>query len=111
MGECICIERFFDRVLIFFRLQRPPVFGWSAKEMCVALTYAIVCAIALATQLGLGPCLGWDGDVKRLYTYFLSSFTYSTGRGYDGPHHGAQRDECQQDWEHEFGTYNRTREV
>ena len=35
-------------MLIFFRLQRPPVFGWSAVETRVALTYAAVWVIALA---------------------------------------------------------------
>ena len=42
------VERFFGRVLVFFRLQRPPVFGWSAVETRVALTYAAVWVIALA---------------------------------------------------------------
>jgi transposase len=42
------IERFFGRVLVFFHLQRPPVFGWSAVETQVALTYAAVWVIALA---------------------------------------------------------------
>ena len=42
------IERFFGRVLVFFRLQRPPVFGWSAVETRVALTYSSVWVIALA---------------------------------------------------------------
>jgi hypothetical protein len=32
----------------FFHLQRPPVFGWSAAETQVALTYAAVWVIALA---------------------------------------------------------------
>ncbi len=41
------IERFFGRVLIFFRLQRPPVFGWSAVETRVSLTYAAVWVVAL----------------------------------------------------------------
>ena len=41
-GKRTSIERFFGRVLIFFRLQRPPVFGWSAVETRVALTYAAV---------------------------------------------------------------------
>ncbi len=41
-------ERFFGRVLIFFRLQRPPVFGWSAVETRVALTSAAVWVVALA---------------------------------------------------------------
>ena len=48
LGKRTGIERFFGRVLIFFRLQRPPVFGWSAVETRVALTYAAVWVIALA---------------------------------------------------------------
>jgi len=35
-------------VLVVFRLQRPPVFGWSAVETRVVLTYAAVWVIALA---------------------------------------------------------------
>lgn len=42
LGKRISIERFFGRVLVFFRLQRPSVFGWSAVETRVALTYAAV---------------------------------------------------------------------
>jgi hypothetical protein len=34
--------------LVFFPLQRPPVFDWSAVETRVALTYAAVWVIALA---------------------------------------------------------------
>ncbi len=48
VGERTSIERFFARVLVVFRLQRPPVFGWSAVETWVALTYAAVWVIALA---------------------------------------------------------------
>jgi transposase len=48
LGKRTSIERFFGRVLVFFRLQRPPVFGWSAVETCVALTYAAVWVVALA---------------------------------------------------------------
>jgi hypothetical protein len=48
LGKRSSIERFFGRVLIFFRLQRPPVFGWSAVETRVALSYAAVWVIALA---------------------------------------------------------------
>jgi len=36
------VERFFGRVLVFFRLRRPLVLGWSAVETRVALTYADV---------------------------------------------------------------------
>jgi hypothetical protein len=48
LGKRTSIERFFGRVLVFFRLQRPPVSGWSAVETRVALTYAAVWVIALA---------------------------------------------------------------
>jgi transposase len=48
LGKRTSIERFFGRVLVFFRVQRPPVFGWSAVETRVALTYAAVWVIALA---------------------------------------------------------------
>ncbi|HEX9412287.1 MAG TPA: hypothetical protein VF916_02190 [Ktedonobacterales bacterium] len=48
LGTRTSIERFFGRVLVFFRLQRPPVFGWSAAATRVALTYAAVWVIALA---------------------------------------------------------------
>jgi transposase len=48
LGKRTSIERFFGRVLVFFRLQRPPVFGWSAVETQVALTYAAVWVVALA---------------------------------------------------------------
>ncbi len=48
LGKRTSIERFFGRVLIFFRLQRAPVFGWSAVETRVALIYVAVWVIALA---------------------------------------------------------------
>jgi transposase len=48
LGKRTSIERFFGRVLVYFRVQRPPVFGWSAVETRVALTYAAVWVIALA---------------------------------------------------------------
>jgi transposase len=48
LGKRTSIERFFGRVLVFFHLQRPPVFGWSAVETQVALAYASVWVIALA---------------------------------------------------------------
>jgi hypothetical protein len=50
-------ERFFGRVLVFFRLQRPPVFGWSAVEIRVALTYAAVWVIASAAWQACRPDL------------------------------------------------------
>jgi len=48
LGKRASIERFFGRVLVFFRVQRPPAFGWSAVETRVALTYVAVWVIALA---------------------------------------------------------------
>lgn len=48
LGKRTSIERFFGRMLIFFRLQRPPVFGWSAVETRVAPTYSAAWVIALA---------------------------------------------------------------
>ena len=42
---------------IFFCLQRPPVFGWSAVETRVALTYAAVWVIALAAWQAERPDL------------------------------------------------------
>jgi hypothetical protein len=48
LGKRTSIERFFGRVLICFRLQCPPLCGWSAVETRVALTDATVWVIALA---------------------------------------------------------------
>ncbi len=48
LGRRSSIERFFSRVMVFFRLQRPPVSGWSAVETRVALTYAAVWVVAIA---------------------------------------------------------------
>lgn len=71
LGRRTSIERFFGRVLIFFRLQCPPVFGWPAFETRVALTYVAVWVIALAAwqagrpDLKCSPCLVlahvWEG--------------------------------------------------
>ncbi len=48
LARRISSERFFDRVLVFFRPRRPLVFGWSAFDPRVARTDAAVWAIALA---------------------------------------------------------------
>src|SRR5215469_14092020 len=48
---------FFSRVMVFFRLQRPPVSGWSAVEIRVALTYAAVWVIALSAWQAGRPAL------------------------------------------------------
>jgi len=47
LGKRSSIERFFGRVLLFFRLQRPPLSGWSAVTCQVALTYTAVIVVAL----------------------------------------------------------------
>jgi transposase len=57
LGKRASIARFFGRALVFFRLQRPPVFGWSAVETRVALTYASVWVIALAAWQAGRPAL------------------------------------------------------
>jgi len=47
LGKRTAIERFFGRVFPFFRLQRPPLAGWSAVTCQVALTYTAVIVVAL----------------------------------------------------------------
>ncbi len=39
LGKRTSIERFFGRVFLFFRLQRPPLCGWTAVATRVALMY------------------------------------------------------------------------
>lgn len=50
LGKRASIERFFARVLLFFRLQRPPLCGWSAVTCQVALTYTATIIVALAAH-------------------------------------------------------------
>jgi Transposase DDE domain len=50
LGKRASIERFFARVLLFFRLQRPPLCGWSALTCQVALTYTATIIVALAAH-------------------------------------------------------------
>ena len=50
LGKRGGIERFFGRVFLFFRLQRPPLSGWSAVTCQVALTYAAVIVVALVAH-------------------------------------------------------------
>lgn len=50
LGKRSAIERFFGRVFLFFHLQRPPLWGWSAIAAQVALTYA-----ACMSRLRRGP--------------------------------------------------------
>src|SRR5260221_10988695 len=57
LGKRTSIERFFGRVLVFFRLQCPPVFGWPAGETGGALTHAAVWVIAIAAWQAGSPHL------------------------------------------------------
>jgi hypothetical protein len=50
LGKRGAIERFFGRVFLFFRLQRPPLSGWSTIARQVALTYTATIIVALAAQ-------------------------------------------------------------
>ncbi len=50
VGKRSSIERFFGRALLFFRLQRPPLSGWSAVTCQVALTYTAVIVVALVAH-------------------------------------------------------------
>jgi hypothetical protein len=74
LGKRTSIERFFGRVFSLFslfRLQRPPLSGWSAVASRVALTYAATLVVALAAQQAGRPDLirspkrvlahAWDG--------------------------------------------------
>jgi transposase len=56
-GKRSGIERFFGRVFLFFRLQRPPLYSWSAITSQVALTYAASIVVALAAQQAGRPDL------------------------------------------------------
>jgi len=53
LGKRTSIERFFGRVFSLFspfRLQRPPLVGWTAVETRVALTYAATLVVGLAAH-------------------------------------------------------------
>jgi Domain of unknown function (DUF5615) len=53
LGKRSSIERFFGRVFSLFshfRLQRPPLCGWSAVAQHVALTYAATVVVGLAAH-------------------------------------------------------------
>jgi len=53
LGKRSSIERFFGRVFSLFspfRLQRPPLAGWTAVEIRVALTYAATLTVGLAAH-------------------------------------------------------------
>ncbi len=60
LGKRTSIERFFGRVFSLFslfRLQRPPLAGWSAVARRVALTYAATIVVGLAAQQAGRPDL------------------------------------------------------
>ncbi len=74
LGKRSSIERFFGRVFSLFscfRLQRPPLTGWSTIATQVALTYASTIAVGLAAHQAGRPDLicspkrvlahTWDG--------------------------------------------------
>jgi Transposase DDE domain len=60
LGKRTAIERFFGRVFSLFslfRLQRPPLAGWSAVACRVALTYAATVVVGLPAQQAGRPDL------------------------------------------------------
>ena len=57
LGKRSSIERFFGRVFLFLRLQRPPLSGWSTIARQVALTYSATIIVALAAQQAGRPDL------------------------------------------------------
>ena len=57
LGKRSSIERFFGRVFLFFRLQRPPYSGWSTIVRQVALTYTASLVVALAAWQAHRPDL------------------------------------------------------
>ncbi len=60
LGKRTSIERFFGRVFSLFslfRLQRPPLAGWSAITRRVRLTYAATVVVGLAAQQAGRPDL------------------------------------------------------
>ncbi len=60
LGKRTSIERFFGRVFSLFslyRLQRPPLAGWSAIACRVALTYAATIVVGLAAHQAGRPDL------------------------------------------------------
>src|SRR5215471_10937534 len=57
LGKRSSIERFFGRVFLFFRLQRPPYSAWSTTVRQVALTYTASIVVALAAWQAHRPDL------------------------------------------------------
>lgn len=50
LGKRSSLERCFGRVFLFFRLQRPPVVGWTAVTQQGALTDTATIIVALAAH-------------------------------------------------------------
>jgi hypothetical protein len=50
LGKRSATLRFFGRAFLFFHLQRPPLWGWSAIASQVALTYTATIIVALAAE-------------------------------------------------------------
>jgi hypothetical protein len=57
LGKHAGIERVFGGVVCFFRLQRPPLTGWSAVAARAGLTHAGVVIVALAADVAGRPDL------------------------------------------------------
>ena len=69
-------------MLVFFRLQPLPVFGWSAVKTRVALAYAAVRFIALAAWQAGRPfvlCIDETGDRKQGHTTDYAASQYLGG--------------------------------
>jgi ATP-binding cassette, subfamily B, bacterial len=73
LGKRSSIERFFGRVFLFFRLQRPPLFGWSQIASQVALTYTASLVVGLAAR----AC-----GAFRSHPFTETCFSSSLGRGF-----------------------------
>lgn len=72
LGKRSAIECFFGRVFLFFRLQRPPLCGWSAIASQVALTYTATIVVALAAQQASRPDL--IRSPKRVLAHLWEGF-------------------------------------
>jgi hypothetical protein len=72
LGKRSSIERFFGRVFLFFRLQRPPLSGWSTISRRVALTYTATIIVALAAQQAGRPDL--IRSSKRVLAHLWEGF-------------------------------------
>jgi transposase len=87
LGKRTSIERFFGRTLVFFRLQRPPVFGWSAVETRVALTYAAVWVVAWPPPKLVGP----TSSAHRAWSWPMSGRGWRCKTPSKGEHNVARR--------------------